>query len=306
MFTFKIQQFLLAEVVIYLIIGFGLWYFLALSVGTTLLLVLGIALGFRVFIVVATFFIGWLYRSQPTADLQINLLQTLKMMLSEWWALLVLFVTAFPFEAWLKLRNPDLMDDPKHVPVLLIHGFFCNGAYWLPMKRYLQKQGLTHIFTLNLEPVFADINQFAQQVAEKVSEIRAITGAEKVILVGHSMGGLVSRAYLYQLGGHAFVEKLITLGSPHQGTVLANLIGGMNVKQMRPHNAWLEALAQLETQQTTVPTTCIYSYHDNFIAPQESARLEYAKNIPLASIGHIEMTFSKRLQTLVYEEIIHI
>ena len=173
------------------------------------------------------------------------------------------------------------------------------------MKHSLQQQGIKNIFALNLEPVFADIRQFAEQVAEKVAEIRTLTGADKVILVGHSMGGLVARVYLYQLGGRTFVKKLITLGSPHEGTVLANLMAGMNVKQMRPHNAWLAALAQSEAKQQTIPTTCIYSCHDNFIAPQESAKLHYAKNIPIAGVGHIEMTFSKPFQTLVYEEITH-
>jgi triacylglycerol esterase/lipase EstA (alpha/beta hydrolase family) len=304
MFTLKFQVFVFSEIAIYTLVGLWLWYFQALSVGTVLLIVLGLAIGFKVFIVVVTFLIGWLYRSPPTPDLQISFLQTLKMVFSEFWALLVLFTTAFPFEAWLKLRHPNLEETPRNMPVLLIHGFFCNGAYWVPMKRALKKQGITHIFTLNLEPVFADINQFAQQVADKVTEIRVRTGTEKVILVGHSMGGLVARAYLYQLGGNAFVAKLITLGSPHHGTVLARLIGGMNVKQMRPNNAWLKALEKSEAQQTKVPTVCIYSCHDNFIAPQESAKLSYAKNIPIAGTGHIEMTCEKRFQTLVYQEII--
>lgn len=301
MFSFRFPVFIFIEVALYGIIG--LWYFQASSFGAILLFILGLAIGTRIFIVLATFLIGWLYRSPPPSELQISFPQTIKMVFSEFWALFVLFTTAFPFEAWLKLRNPTLEAVPNNIPVLLIHGFFCNGAYWLPMKRALQKRGVTHIFTLNLDPVFADINQFAQQVADKVTEIRARTGAKKVILVGHSMGGLVSRTYLYQLGGHAFVSKLITLGSPHHGTVIAYLIGGMNVRQMRPDNTWLKELEKLEAQQTMVPTVCIYSCHDNFITPQESARLSYAKNIPIAGTGHIEMTFTERFQTLVYEEI---
>lgn len=299
--TFKLSTFFITEASLYLIGGLGLWYFQILPANMLLLTLFIIALGTRILIILATFLIGWLSRSVPPSHLKINLFQTIKLVFSELWAFLILSGVS-AFERW--SNKQQAVTDLKKPPVLLIHGFFCNGAYWSPMQRYLKKYGISPIFTLNLEPIFADIEQFSQQLARRVADIRAITGADKVILVSHSMGGLVSRVYLYQLGGHAFVEKLITLGSPHQGTVLAYVIGGMNVKQMRPQNTWLKALAQSEAQQETVPTTCIYSCHDNFIAPQDSAKLDYAKNRPIAGIGHIEMMISKDIQRFVCEEII--
>lgn len=47
------------------------------------------------------------------------------------------------------------------------------------------------------------------------------TESEKVHLVGHSMGGLVSRAYLEEQGNNNKVEKLLTVGSPHAGSALS-------------------------------------------------------------------------------------
>jgi pimeloyl-ACP methyl ester carboxylesterase len=49
------------------------------------------------------------------------------------------------------------------------------------------------------------------------------TGADKVILVGHSMGGLASREYLqnyfnWQPDGQHHVAKLLTIGTPHGGS----------------------------------------------------------------------------------------
>jgi pimeloyl-ACP methyl ester carboxylesterase len=43
----------------------------------------------------------------------------------------------------------------------------------------------------------------------------------RVILIGHSMGGLISRHYLEMLGGWRQCKALITLGSPHRGAVNA-------------------------------------------------------------------------------------
>ncbi|MDQ4077773.1 MAG: alpha/beta fold hydrolase, partial [Chloroflexota bacterium] len=44
------------------------------------------------------------------------------------------------------------------------------------------------------------------------------SGSDKVILVGHSMGGLVARAYVQSSQYRGDVERLITLGTPHRGT----------------------------------------------------------------------------------------
>jgi pimeloyl-ACP methyl ester carboxylesterase len=52
-----------------------------------------------------------------------------------------------------------------------------------------------------------------------IDRARARSGKSKVILVGHSMGGLVSRSYI-QSDAYAArndVERLITLGTPHRG-----------------------------------------------------------------------------------------
>lgn len=55
-----------------------------------------------------------------------------------------------------------------------------------------------------------------------IAEILAITGRDKVILFGHSMGGLASREYLqnpsnWQPDGNHHIAKLITTGTPHGG-----------------------------------------------------------------------------------------
>ncbi len=48
-------------------------------------------------------------------------------------------------------------------------------------------------------------------------------GAEEVILVGFSMGGVTSRAYLSLFPFDHRVGRLITIGSPHSGSKLAYL-----------------------------------------------------------------------------------
>ena len=56
-----------------------------------------------------------------------------------------------------------------------------------------------------------------------VQRVMQITGKDKVILVGHSMGGLASREYIqnsynWQADNQHHVAKLLTLGTPHGGS----------------------------------------------------------------------------------------
>ncbi|MFE6842451.1 hypothetical protein [Streptomyces sp. NPDC057686] len=50
----------------------------------------------------------------------------------------------------------------------------------------------------------------------------------RVVFLCHSLGGLVARHYVERLGGHEITRRLITLGTPHQGSVqaLADLVNG--------------------------------------------------------------------------------
>jgi pimeloyl-ACP methyl ester carboxylesterase len=57
----------------------------------------------------------------------------------------------------------------------------------------------------------------ALRLAQVVDEALRETRAEKVILVAHSMGGLVARYYCHLLGGESRVHALFLLGSPTLG-----------------------------------------------------------------------------------------
>jgi len=268
------------------------------------LLMLVIAFGIRAIIVAQLFIVAWLFRGKRPVDMQIGPLSTIRLVIVEYILMLLTYFVLFPLEWWLGRREPPTATRSQDTPILLVHGLLCNGAYWLPLQKYLQQRGITNLFTLNLQPNFANIDVYAGQVAKRVEYILKTTGANKVILIGHSMGGLVARAYVQHFGGQNFVAKLITLGSPHHGTYHAYLLWGTNLRQMRPRNEWLMELNTTETQPASVPMVCLYSYHDNMITPPTSAALANAKNIAVAGVGHVEIAFSKPFQELIYQELV--
>lgn len=191
------------------------------------------------------------------------------------------------------------------LPVLLVHGYVCNRGYWTKLSRQLARAGIVHD-GVDLEPIGADIEEFVLQVELAIAELCARTGSDRVILVAHSMGGLVARAWLRHYGA-ARVARIITIGTPHHGTALANLAAGANARQMSrvdgTPSGWLAQLAASETPETRALITSIYSHHDNIVAPQASAQLPGARNIAFGGIGHVALASDARVLRQLLAEI---
>jgi triacylglycerol esterase/lipase EstA (alpha/beta hydrolase family) len=168
--------------------------------------------------------------------------------------------------------------------VLLLHGVLCNAGVLHPLKRYLAARGIGPLYALSYGPPLASIETFAEQTAAKIDAVLAATHARQVVIVAHSMGGLVARAYVRREGG-AKVSRLITIGTPHRGSVLAHVFPGRSLSQLRPRNAWL---TELGTSAATAgpPIVSLWSWHDSMVAPQTSSVLDDAENVALTGIGH--------------------
>lgn len=61
-----------------------------------------------------------------------------------------------------------------------------------------------------------DIESSALKLKEKIEAIKAQRGVEKVNLVAHSMGGLVTKKYIKDFGGDS-IDTFIDVGTPHTG-----------------------------------------------------------------------------------------
>jgi triacylglycerol esterase/lipase EstA (alpha/beta hydrolase family) len=184
-----------------------------------------------------------------------------------------------------RLLIADPVAAPGRRPLLLVHGVGVNDGVWLALRRNLSRRGFGPVYTINYGPPLAGIEHFARQLDARIEAICAATGAERVALIAHSMGGLVARAYLRRFGATR-IEQLITIGTPHHGSMLARTFAGRCLAQMRPASRWLADINHDESAPPPVPITSIWSRHDSMVAPQASAELRCARNIPLVGIGH--------------------
>jgi len=227
-----------------------------------------------------SFTLAWVFRTPRPPSCMIGPIASLRMFMGEAMAI----ARSHPRMAfgWWLMRDPPA--EPAANPVLLLHGVLCNAGIWRGTIPRLAAAGCGPVYTLSYGPPTASIELFAEQLAAKIEAICNATGAARVALVTHSMGGLVARAHLRRWGG-ARVRCLVTVGAPHHGSVDAWMFPGECLAQMRPGNAWLGAL-NAEPAPAGTRIVSLWSRHDSMVAPQASAELAGADNVPFIGVGH--------------------
>lgn len=183
-------------------------------------------------------------------------------------------------------------------PILLLHGFSCNAAVWAPLRRRLEAAHIGPVTAPDLEPLGADLDSYLPCAMRALQSLERATSRAPVTLIGHSSGGLVARALLRQIEPRR-IRQLITVGTPHHGTVLARCISGRQARQLRPGSTWLHALNSVQDGALPVPTLCIYSLDDNIVTPPESAVLRGAQRLELDGLGHFGLLHASAAFALI-------
>lgn len=181
-----------------------------------------------------------------------------------------------------------------HRPVLLIHGFACNHSVWNAWLGLLEDCGFGPVRVIDLEPPLADIEHHAAHVERELRALFQECGDSSVDIIAHSMGGLVARAALRRIGP-GIIGQIVTLATPHHGTVLARLFGQRGpLQQMCPESSWLNQLNADQQDGTYAPVTSIYSLEDNLVVPALSPVLKHAHLFELRGIGHLGILSSRK------------
>ena len=193
---------------------------------------------------------------------------------------------------------------PERRPVLLVHGYAQHPANFFSIGRRLRRDGWPHVYTLRHASMFGDIERSAARLGVAVDRIRDATGAPAVDVVAHSMGGLVARAYVRTRGEACGIARLVTLGTPHQGThIFRRLAHDPMLVQMRPDSPLLRRLAGDDPVPTLVECIAIYSTGDAVVVPPHNGYYKGAFNIELTGTGHMSLLFSRRVYDLVRENL---
>ncbi|WP_170169228.1 esterase/lipase family protein [Mesobacillus subterraneus] len=114
--------------------------------------------------------------------------------------------------------------DPAKSPIVFVHGYNSSAAIWWDgndMYETALANGYQTAF-IDLYPE-KDMWQNGAMLAGKLQEIYRHFGNKKLVVVGHSKGGVDTQTALVHYGAHQYVSNVITLSSPHHGTQLSDL-----------------------------------------------------------------------------------
>lgn len=181
---------------------------------------------------------------------------------------------------------------PRYERVVLVHGIFEDGQAFDSLKRRLETHGVK-CYVPKLKP---NNGRGGLEVAAEnlKADIEAEFGEnEKFALVSFSMGGLISRYYLQNLGGAERCESFITISTPHHGTAVAHLFPTKGSEQMRPGSPFLRDLAENEESLGNIPVVSYRTPMDMIILPTKSSVWDRAENHSMPVSLHPLMLHSK-------------
>ena len=201
------------------------------------------------------------------------------------------------------INDPSCVPSGQIVePVVLLHGTYNNAGVWKSLIPMLKDQGACvwafdygadDVSLQNASPstkAISDLDDAAEEIAQHVDYVRAVTGAEKVDLVGHSQGGTHIKTYTQMYGGAEHVARAVALGGNFHGTTLNGQGEGLSkIIAFAPHLAAFlastagiqqvvgsEFMQRLNALPDTAPGvlyTSIYSPADTTVTPNSSSQL---------------------------------
>ncbi len=175
------------------------------------------------------------------------------------------------------------------VPIILVHGYLQNRVDFLYLARVLRRRGLGPLYGFNywslgrIEKSAERLGRFADRACEE-------TGAARVDLVCHSLGGLVGVELARARPER--VRRLATLASPHAGIAWPGPVPGDVGRQMKRGARFL---AERASVPAPVPILSVYSTHDNVVYPaRTSSRAGVGgTDLVVAGVGHYGILFDR-------------
>ncbi len=200
----------------------------------------------------------------------------------------------FPFGIKSSARRTPRQRDQR--TIVLVHGYLTNRSTLFPLAAYLRFRGIGPVLSFNYDST-AGIEQGALALRDYLR--RHVRGG-RIDLVCHSLGGLVARVYVQELGGSRRVDRCVTLGTPHLGTYNSYWLWSRVGAELRPDSLLLARL-HASRGASSVRFLSVVAGSDNLVVPRVFARHEDEVHIP--DLGHVSMGFSPRVLRLVADHL---
>jgi triacylglycerol esterase/lipase EstA (alpha/beta hydrolase family) len=214
------------------------------------------------------------------------------------------------------------ISDKKRLPILFIHGLKHNQSGWYAGYEFLQWYDKSNhvcgsLYYISYDCVISNswdkaIDDYVEKIAEKIVQIRRDTGHNNVILIGHSLGGIIASRYAET---HNVVKHVITIGSPFKGSHVASFLKlqkeKLGMEQRIIDNELVEGSASLEKIRNDAEKSDwegkikyynIRSTTDKLVSKSSTLVTKDPRRVfTLESTGHIGLLFMPNCWTKIYE-----
>ena len=192
-------------------------------------------------------------------------------------------------------------------PVLFVHGYCGSERVWAPLRAALTAAGFNCLISLCYNAVTSDVRDVADRLVDESRRALQATGAGKVHLIGHSLGGLVVREAVQRRGLAGSTGTAVTIATPHAGTWLARFAFGPCARQMRPGSAFLNELGRAAL--SAGPRWVMLHGGSDRVVPARSAipDSDDSRVVTLrpADVGHRSITRHAEVVRSIVTELLH-
>ena len=182
-------------------------------------------------------------------------------------------------------------------PIILIPGVVEKWHFLKEFADPLSLQGHPVYVIRKLGYNVKDIPRSGELISELIQE----KNLKDVIIIAHSKGGLIGKHIFAFHNEKGEIKKLIAIATPFGGSRIARMLPGRHFKELLPESKTITLLHGEKDANRHIVS--VFGTFDNHIWPQESARLEGAKNIQVDTYGHHRILFDKKVRDIVLREV---
>ena len=208
-------------------------------------------------------------------------------------------LAAFARQAWLLRHDtgepviPEAAVSGDDV-VVFLHGLFASAGVLRPLRRAVEERAGAYTAALSYLP-----GPGVAELADRVRELLAkLPEAARVHLVGHSLGGIVARFFVQEIGDPRVVQT-ISMASPFAGVPRARLFrfgGAMDLDETSP---LLRKIVLGSASAAHVPHLSIVAEGDALVRSPVGHALPGGEVIVMEGLGHNTLLFDDAVATLV-------
>ena len=191
-------------------------------------------------------------------------------------------------------------------PIILIHGLWNTSRIFSSITSRLDEIGIEYFaptlnHSLGMTSIIDLTNILNRLILEKYGFRKEID------ILGFSMGGIIGRYWIQKYNGYKRTKRFISIGSPHKGTLTAQLVPKYpfrGISEMKINSEFLRRLAENDYFLDDIECISFFTYWDLMVFPGWWTNLNFGKKISVKVYKHRNLLRNKSVVDKIIDEII--